>query len=102
MPTIHVEPLGIDIPTDEPCSIMAAARIAGYDWPTICNGRGQCTACYVRVTSNPHHLSPETESEREALGGLGLPPVEGEPYRLACQAVVTGHVTVFKRGVRPK
>lgn len=100
MPVIRVEPLGVDVTADGSMSIMSAAESAGYRWPTVCKGQGLCTTCYVRVLSEPEHLSEMSDLEREGITRLGLAAGEGEVLRLACQARVEGDVTVFKRGVR--
>jgi uncharacterized 2Fe-2S/4Fe-4S cluster protein (DUF4445 family) len=47
--------------------------------PTTCRRSGRCRECVVEITSGAEHLGPCTESERFLR----------EPYRLACQAVVT-------------
>jgi ferredoxin len=98
LPKIRVEPLAIEFEAERSVSVMTNAERLGYRWPTVCHGRGQCTACVLRVLANAEHLSEISTLEREALARLTVQA--GEVLRLACQACAVGDVTVFKRGVR--
>ena len=103
--TVHVEPAGIDIEVAEGESVMAAAERQGYRWPTVCHGQAICTTCYFEVIEGGAHVAPPQPLERNALAQSPL--IQGTvaqgavAVRLACQARVTGPVTVRKRGVRP-
>jgi len=101
--TVHVEPAGIDIDVGEGESIMRAAERQGYRWPTVCHGQAICTTCSFEVVDGSEHLAPPQPLERNALAQSPLTQGRGaeDGVRLACQARVTGHVTVRKRGVRP-
>ncbi len=55
---------------------------------TNCGGYGQCGTCLIEVVEGMEHLSPLTETETVKL--KKKPPT----YRLACQALVNGDVTV--------
>ena len=96
---VRVEPSGIEFDAEAGQSIMAAARHAGYEWPTLCQGNAQCNRCYVVVLAGADNLSPMTVVEREGLERVrwadGLVPGE----RLACQAQPRGDIVVHKRGV---
>ncbi|MFN8186134.1 MAG: ASKHA domain-containing protein [Gaiellales bacterium] len=48
--------------------------------PTSCRRSGRCHECVVEILEGAKHLGPRTPAERFLA----------EPYRLACQAVVTG------------
>lgn len=102
MATARVEPAGIDLEVLAGESVMAAAVRAGYRWPTVCGGQGSCRTCYFEVVDGGANLSPVEPFEREGLDSLGPLPGGTVERRLACQAkVLSGAVTLRKRGVRP-
>ena len=37
MSLVHVDPIGIDIEVAPGVTVMAAARGAGFIWPTVCD-----------------------------------------------------------------
>ena len=53
-----------------------------------CGGYGQCGTCIVEVVTGIENLSPRTEFEARKL------TKKPETYRLACQALVHGSVSV--------
>ncbi|MDY7003346.1 MAG: 2Fe-2S iron-sulfur cluster-binding protein [Cyanobacteriota bacterium] len=53
-----------------------------------CGGYGQCGTCIVEVVEGLENLSPRTEVEEKKL--KKRPP----SYRLACQTMVNGPVTI--------
>ncbi|NJR48490.1 MAG: (2Fe-2S)-binding protein [Leptolyngbyaceae cyanobacterium CSU_1_3] len=53
-----------------------------------CGGYGQCGTCVVEVVDGLENLSPRTEFEARKLKN------KPETYRLACQAIVQGAVSV--------
>jgi ferredoxin len=55
---------------------------------TNCGGYGQCGTCVVEVTAGMEQLSERTPSEIRKLRG------KPESYRLACQVLVNGEVSV--------
>jgi len=99
--TVHVEPAGVDIDVFDDESVMHAAERQGYRWPTVCHGQAVCTTCVLEVMAGGDHLTPPGPLERNALAQSPLVQVAAGEVRLACQARVTGPVTVRKRGVRP-
>jgi ferredoxin len=58
---------------------------------TNCGGYGQCGTCVVEVTEGMEYLSPRTEAENRKL------KKRPENYRLACQALVNGPVSVVTK-----
>ncbi|NNH68554.1 (2Fe-2S)-binding protein [Nocardia uniformis] len=94
-----VRPSGIQFTATPGQTIMAAALAAGYRWPTICGGLGDCLVCHVDVLEHAERLSTAAESETRVVRDLR--PHGSGPVRLACQAGVHGDVVVLKRGVRP-
>ena len=55
---------------------------------TNCGGYGQCGTCIVEITDGMENLSPLTETEKKKL------KKKPETYRLACQTLVNGSITV--------
>lgn len=56
-----------------------------------CGGYGQCGTCIVEITEGMENLSPRTEVENRKL--KRKPP----SYRLACQTLVNGPVSVVTK-----
>lgn len=53
-----------------------------------CGGYGQCGTCIVEIVEGTENLSPKTDVEKRKL------KKKPESYRLACQTLVQGNVTV--------
>lgn len=53
-----------------------------------CGGYGQCGTCLVEIVEGMENLSPRTEAEERKL------KKRPDTYRLACQSLVNGSVTV--------
>jgi ferredoxin len=53
-----------------------------------CGGYGQCGTCIVEIVEGMENLSPQTEVEKRKL------KKKPEGYRLACQVLVNGPVSV--------
>ena len=56
-----------------------------------CGGYGQCGTCIVEVVEGLENLSPRTETENRKLNK------QPENYRLACQALVNGPISVVTK-----
>jgi ferredoxin len=56
-----------------------------------CGGYGQCGTCIVEITAGMENLSPRTEVENRKL------KKKPKNYRLACQALVNGPVSVVTK-----
>ncbi len=55
---------------------------------TNCGGYGQCGTCIVEIVEGMENLSPKTDFEQRKL------KKKPDSYRLACQTLVNGPVTV--------
>ena len=55
---------------------------------TNCGGGGNCGTCIVEIVEGMENLSPRTDTEKRIL------KKKPESYRLACQTVVNGAVSV--------
>lgn len=53
-----------------------------------CGGYGQCGTCVVEIVEGIENLSPKTDVEQRKL------KKKPESYRLACQALVQGSVSI--------
>jgi ferredoxin len=96
---VHVLPADADLEVGESEPLFWAARRAGWRWPTVCEGDGECGQCYVVVEQGAEHLNAASDEERERLAE-GM--VGGEPRaRLACMTYVSGPAVVRRRGARP-
>ena len=94
---VHLMPLDIDIEVLEGETLMAAARRIALRWPSVCNGQGNCTACYVKVEEGMDNADTAHPQERERLHFAGR---RDPSYRLACQLKVSGPMRVSKSGVK--
>jgi ferredoxin len=56
-----------------------------------CGGYGQCATCVVEVTQGMENLSPRTDFENRRLKR------KPDNYRLACQTMVNGSVTIMTK-----
>ena len=55
---------------------------------TNCGGYGQCGTCVVEIVEGMENLSPRTDFEQKVL------KKKPESFRLACQTLVNGPVSV--------
>jgi ferredoxin, 2Fe-2S len=99
---VRVLPAAVELSVAPGETVFAAAHRAGYAWPTVCGGLGDCGTCLSQVAEGQEHCLEPGDLERETLARV-LPgrPGAGARFRLACQLRVTGAVTLSKRGVRP-
>ena len=56
-----------------------------------CGGLGQCSTCIVEVAQGMENLSPKTDFEKRRLKR------KPDNYRLACQTMVNGPVTIVTK-----
>jgi adenylate cyclase len=70
--------------------ILPAALRAGIPFTHACGGRGKCSTCRVVVVEGWQACAERNARERAIADQLGFRP----NFRLACQTVVTGDVTI--------
>lgn len=58
---------------------------------TNCGGYGQCGTCIVEVVEGMENLSERTEAEKRKL------KKKPDSYRLACQTLVNGPVSIITK-----
>lgn len=85
---IKFEPSGKSIDTRPGTTLLDAAYRAKVPIRVRCDGKASCLMCKVKVPDQ-HGLAPLNQNERLKLGSLA-----DEGIRLACQAKITGDVTV--------
>ena len=56
-----------------------------------CGGIGQCSTCIVEIAEGMENLSPKTDFEQRRLKR------KPDNYRLACQTLVNGPVTIITK-----
>ncbi len=96
---LTVQPSGIEIDVPHGRTIMEAARDQGYYWPNQCDMSCRCATCFVIVVAGREHLSEMGRAERATLLEQRGRSALRKPVRLACQTMISGDVTVHKRGV---
>ncbi|MGH7321427.1 MAG: ASKHA domain-containing protein [Candidatus Rokuibacteriota bacterium] len=69
-------------------SLLRAAHAGGVDITATCGGRGRCTSCRVKFVAGT--VPPPTINDQLQLGH----DLVREGYRLSCQTVAAGAVTV--------
>jgi 2Fe-2S ferredoxin len=94
---VRLMPLDIDIEVLEGETLMAAARRMTLRWPSVCNGQGNCTVCYVKIEEGIDNAGAAHQQERERLNFAGR---RDPSFRLACQLKVSGPMRVRKNGVK--
>lgn len=81
-------PSGRSIKVKPGTTLLDAARRANVSIRTRCGGKAACFMCKVAVRPESE-LQPIGDMERRKLSGL-----DGDHFRLACQARVAGKVDV--------
>ena len=74
-------PNGRQIAAPLGASVLDVSRLENYPHAAVCNGKGRCSTCRVRVTQGEELLPPSAPAERRVLRRIGSPP----HVRLACQ-----------------
>jgi ferredoxin, 2Fe-2S len=92
---VRVVPAEIELAVEADEPLIRAAWRAGYYWPTVCGGNGECLACACDVIEGQDAVLPPSRRETMILMGRSR-----AGSRLACQLRVKGPATVEKKGVR--
>jgi adenylate cyclase len=71
-------------------AILPAALRAGVSFTHACGGRGKCSTCRIVVVEGSQACAERNSREQTIADQLGFGPT----FRLACQTVVHGDVTV--------
>ena len=98
---VFVEPANESFPVERGCDLLTAAFQAGWKWPSVCYGEGQCAACWVEVLSGADRINAVTNAEAEGLRNLRGERHAGRCIRLACQLTPFGDIRVRKKGAAP-
>jgi 2Fe-2S ferredoxin len=90
--TVEFDPKKLPYAGDgKPGSLLDVALNFGVDLEHACGGNCACTTCHVIVKQGGANLSPMEEREADMLDIAASLTLHS---RLACQAIVTGDVTV--------
>jgi 2Fe-2S ferredoxin len=98
---IEVAPLGAVFELDPTETLIEAAWRAGYYWPTVCGGRGECGVCRCEIVAGAASAAPMEPRESRLLTALGAAKA-GKTIRLACQLKAAGNLKVLRPGMRKK
>ena len=90
MPNVYVLPDQRLVECRPGEAILPAALRAGVSFTHACGGRGKCSTCRVLVVEGRTACALRTVREQAIADQLGF----GPEFRLACQTVVTGDVTI--------
>lgn len=74
-------PSGREVAIRPGTSVLEASRIAGIPHASVCDGRGRCSTCRVRIDAGRENLPEPSVEEARVLHRVGCP---GD-VRLACQ-----------------
>ena len=94
MANIHFVDEDRDVIAADGANLRFKALENGIDLYTLmgkmmnCGGYGQCGTCIVEISEGMENLSPRTDVEQKKLRK------KPDTYRLACQTVVNGPVSV--------
>lgn len=94
MANIHFVDEDQDVIAADGANLRFKALENGIDLYTLmgkmmnCGGYGQCGTCIVEISEGMENLSPRTDVEQKKLRK------KPDTYRLACQTVVNGPVSV--------
>jgi adenylate cyclase len=79
---VHITyPNGRQIVVPVGLSVLEASRLENYPHASVCNGKGRCSTCRVRVIQGWDRLPASSPEEQRVLQRIGSPP----HVRLACQ-----------------
>ena len=90
MPRVTFRPSGETLEVPKGSTILAAAQTFSVPLYHVCGGNAICTTCRVMVEKGQENLTPIGEEEQYMLNAMGL----SDPYRLSCQARVSGDVVL--------
>lgn len=71
-------------------SVLEASRLGNYPHAAMCNGKGRCSTCRVRITHGSEALPASSAEEQRVLERIAAPP----QVRLACQLRPTTDLVV--------
>lgn len=87
----------IKVTADQGLTILEASRANHVHHASLCNGRGRCGTCRVRVIETDQPLPDPSDEERETLSHFNAP----SNVRLACQLKPAGGKLVIERLIPP-
>jgi adenylate cyclase len=97
VPEIRFLPDHKVVETKKSQTILAAALKAGIPHTHACGGNARCSTCRVMILEGMENCSEPTWKETRIVKKLGFSP----SFRLACQTVATGQVSVRRLVLDP-
>jgi uncharacterized 2Fe-2S/4Fe-4S cluster protein (DUF4445 family) len=88
--TIEFQPVGIRLVSEEPVTILEAARQAGIYLRSDCGGAGICGKCQVQIVEQNSAI-PCSESDQRHLNPKQL----SDGFRLACAFILNQDTKIF-------
>ena len=79
-----------DIVVDPGANLMQSLLKGNMPVASSCHGDGICSKCAVRIVNGAENLNKMKDSEAQLLEKNGFPT----PYRLSCQTIVLGDITL--------
>lgn len=92
MPAITFLPDNIKEETRTDETILDVAQRSSIPLTHVCQGNARCSTCRVQIVKGLENVSPRSDGENVIAGKMGFSP----EIRLACQAKVSGDVTVHR------
>lgn len=90
MARVHYLPDDRVVQADATESILQISLRSGIPHTCVCGGKARCSTCRVLIVAGLEHCAPRNAKERAMAERLHF----GSNIRLACQATVTGDVTL--------
>jgi adenylate cyclase len=84
-------PGGINIRSSYGKSILDNSLQNNIPHPHVCDGKGKCTTCRIRIDDGLDQLDPVSDTERRTLNKIGAP----SNVRLACKTKPKSDIQVF-------
>jgi 2Fe-2S ferredoxin len=104
VPTVLIQPAGIELDVRDGESVAEAAWRQGYVWPTQCWGQTDCMSCFAKILDGELAARPADQEELDAIRFKMSDKMKSNPLvRLGCRIRVSGAGLVLeKQGVRPE
>ena len=87
---VHIAYPGRNVAVPRGWSVLEASRSFGIPHQSMCEGRGRCSTCRVRIVDGSGHCPLPGGDERRTLARINAPAT----VRLACQLRPTGDISV--------
>ncbi|MFH1283981.1 MAG: 2Fe-2S iron-sulfur cluster-binding protein [Candidatus Peregrinibacteria bacterium] len=90
MPKVKFQNTGAEAEVEVGTPLMDVTRKNGWPIAYGCED-GMCGTCIVKIIEGKENLTPMAEKEKQTLSVMSM---DDGQYRLACQCVINGDVTI--------